>query len=79
VFVIVIFDWLFKFNNVVWDKVGVVRGWSFIRCCLCQFEIGALDKGLIGQCLTSFAPHFGVSSLCLKCTEHVDRNSCVVQ
>ena len=36
VFVIVIFVW-FKFNNVVWDKIGEVRGWSFIRCCLCQF------------------------------------------
>jgi len=47
VFVIVIFVWLFKFNNVVWDNVGGVRGWSFIRCCLWQFEIGALDKGLI--------------------------------
>ena len=46
VFVIVIFVW-FKFSNVVWDKVGEVRGWSFIRCYLCQFDIGALDKGLI--------------------------------
>ena len=26
-----------------------------------------------------FAPHFGVSAFCLKCTEHVDCNSCVVQ
>jgi len=47
VFVIVIFVWLFKFNNIVWDNFGEVRGWSFIRCCLCQFEIGALDKVLI--------------------------------
>jgi len=40
VFVIVIFVW-FKFKNVIWDKVGVVWGWKFIRCCLYQFEIGA--------------------------------------
>jgi len=79
VFVIVIFDWLLKFNNVVWDKIVEVRGWSFIRCCLCQFEIGALDKRLLDLCLTLFAPHFGVSALCLKCTEHVDSNTCVVQ
>ena len=46
VFLSVIFVWLFKFNNVVWDKVGEVRGWSFIRCCLCQFKIGALHKRL---------------------------------
>jgi len=47
VFVIVIFVWLFKFNNLIWDKFGEVRGWSFIRFCLCQFEIGALDKGFL--------------------------------
>ena len=47
VFVIVIFVWLFKFNDVVWDNVGEVRGWRLIMCYLCQFEIGALDKGLL--------------------------------
>ena len=34
---------------------------------------------MICQCLTLFVPHFGVSTLCLKCTEHVEHNSCVVQ
>jgi len=61
---VVIFDWLFKFNNVVWDKFGEVRGWSFIRCCLCQFEIVALDKGLIDlsvSCL--FCPSFWYVSI----------------
>ena len=47
VFVIVIFVWLYKFNNLIWDKFGEVRGWSFIRFFLCQFEIGALDKGFL--------------------------------
>jgi len=80
VFVNVIFVWLFKFNNVVWDDVGEVRGWSFIRCCLCQFEIGAVDKGLLDLLVSHFfVPHYGVSALCLKFTEHVDHNSCVVQ
>ena len=44
-----------------------------------QCDIGALDKGLLDLCLTLFASHFGVSALCLKCTEHVDRNSFVVR
>ena len=47
VFVIVIFVWLFKFNNIVWDKFVEVLGWNFIRSCLRQFEIGALDKVLL--------------------------------
>ena len=34
VFFIVTFVWLFKFNNLVWDKIGEVRGWSFISCSL---------------------------------------------
>jgi len=34
---------------------------------------------LISQCLTLFVPHFGVSALCVKCTEHVDCNNYVVQ
>ena len=46
VFVIVIFVWLFKFNNVVSDNVGEVRGWNRGRC-FYQFEIGTFDKGLI--------------------------------
>jgi len=80
VFLIVIFVRLFKFNNIVWDKVSEVRGWRFIRCCLCQFEIGSLDKRLIDLLMPHFfVPHLGVSALCLKCTEHVDRNSRVVQ
>ena len=80
VFLIVIFVRLFKFNNIVWDKVSEVRGWRFIRCCLCQFEIGSLDKRLIDLLMSHFfVPHLGVSALCLKCTEHVDRNSRVVQ
>jgi len=33
---------------------------------------------LICQCLTQYVCHFGVSALCLKCTEHVDYNSCVI-
>jgi len=74
------FSLLFKYNNVVWDKVSEVRGWRFIRCCLCQFEIGSLDKRLIDLLMSPFfVPHLGVSALCLKCTEHVDPNSCVVQ
>ena len=32
VFVIVIFVWLFKFNNVVWDKIGEVRASSGVVC-----------------------------------------------
>ena len=48
-------------------------------CCLCQFEIGALDKGLLDLSVSHFVPHFGASALCLKCTAHVDGNSCVVQ
>ena len=80
VFLIVIFVRLFKYNNIVWDKVSEVRGWRFIRCCLCQFEIGSLDKRLIDLLMSHFfVPHLGVSALCLKCTEHVDRNRCVVQ
>ena len=54
VFVIVIFDWLLKFSNVVWDKIFVVRGCSFIKCCLCQFEIGASDKGLLDLSVSHF-------------------------
>jgi len=34
---------------------------------------------MICQCLTFFVPHFGVSALCLKCTEHVGCNSNVVR
>jgi len=80
VFVIVIFVSLFKFNNVVYDKVGTVSGWSFISCCLCQFVIGALDKGLLDLSMSHFfCPSFCVSAMCLKCTEHVDCNNCVVQ
>ena len=52
--------------------VGVASG--FFQC-----EIVALNKGLLYLCLTLFVPHFSVSALCLKCTEHVDHNSCVVQ
>jgi len=49
-------------------------------CYLCQFEIGALVKGLLDLLMSHFfIPHFGVSTLCLKCTEHVYYNSCVVQ
>ena len=32
VFVIVIFVWLFKFNNVVWDKIGEVGTSSGVVC-----------------------------------------------
>ena len=64
VFVIVIFVWLFKFNNVVWDKFGEVRGWRFIRCCLGQFEIGALDKGLLDLSVCHFiCPSFCCDSI----------------
>jgi len=49
-------------------------------CCLCQFEIGAFDMGLLDLWVSHFfVSCFGVSALCLKCTEHVGRNSCVVQ
>ena len=49
-------------------------------CCLCQFEIVALDKGLLDLSVSHFfVPYFGVSALCLKYTKHVDCNSCVVQ
>ena len=80
VFVIVIFVWLLKFNNVVWDKIGEVWGWSCIRRFF-EFEIGTLDKGLLDLWVSHFffVPCFGVSSLCLKCTEHVGCNSDVVQ
>jgi len=64
VFVIVIFVWLFKFNNVIWDKIGDVIGWSFIRCCLCQFEIGALDKGFLDLSVSHFVcPSFWCVSI----------------
>ena len=78
VFVIVIFVW-FEFNNVVWDKIGEVRGWSFIMCCLCLFEIVAIDKELLDLSVSHFVPHFDVSAFCLKCTEHVDHDCCVFQ
>jgi hypothetical protein len=46
---------------------------------LCLLEIGALDKGVLDLSVChSFVSHFGVSALCLKCTEHVDCNSNVV-
>ena len=32
VFLIVIFVWLLKFNNIVWDEFGEVWVWSFVRC-----------------------------------------------
>jgi len=32
VFVIVIFVWLFKFNNIVWDKIGEVGASSGVVC-----------------------------------------------
>ena len=54
VFVIVIYVWLLKFNIIVWDDFGEVWGWSFVRCCLCQFEIGALDKGLFDLWVSHF-------------------------
>jgi len=44
VFVVVIFVCLLKFNNIVPDEFGEVWGWSFVWCCLCQFEISALDR-----------------------------------
>ena len=50
-------------------------------CCLCQLEIGALDKGFLDLSVSHFffVPHFVVSALCLKCTKHVGCNSDVVQ
>ena len=54
VFVIVIFVWLLKFDNRIWDEFGEFWGWSFVRCCLCQFEIGALDKGLLDLWVSHF-------------------------
>ena len=54
VFVMVIYVWLLKFNIIVWDDFGEVCGWSFVRCCLCQFEMGALDKGLLDLCVSHF-------------------------
>ena len=43
---------------------------------MCQFEIGALDKGLLDLLVSyCFVRHFAVSSLCLKCTEHVGRKT----
>ena len=63
VFVIVIFDWLLKFSNVVWDKIVEVRGCSFIKCCLYQFEIGAVDKGLLDLSMSHF---FCPSILCVS-------------
>ena len=53
-FFIVIFVWLFKFNDIVWDKFGEVGGWNFIGCCLYQFVIGALDKGLLDLSVSHF-------------------------
>ena len=53
-----------------------------------RFEVGAasgvfsnlrsvhyIRDSLICGCLTSFVSYFGVSALCLKCTEHVGCNS----
>ena len=60
VFVVVIFVWLPKFNNIVLDDFGEDWGWSFVRCCLCQFEIGALDKGLLDLSVS----HFFCPSFC---------------
>ena len=46
----------------------------------CEFEIGALDKGLHDLSVSHFfLSYFAVSALCMKCTEHVGRNSYVVQ
>ena len=45
-----------------------------------EFEIGALDKGLLDLSVSHcFVPQFVVSALCLQCTEHVGCNSDVVQ
>jgi len=54
VFVVVIFVWLLKFNNIVLDEFGEVWGWSFVWCCLCQFEISALDKGFLDFWVSPF-------------------------
>jgi len=54
VFVVVIFVCLLKFNNIVLDEFGEVWGWSFVWCCLCQFEISALDKGLLDLWVSPF-------------------------
>jgi len=32
VFVVVIFVWLLKFNNIIWDEFVEVWVWSFVRC-----------------------------------------------
>ena len=45
-----------------------------------SFEIGALDKGLHDLSVSHFfLSYFAVSALRLTCTEHVGRNSYVVQ
>jgi len=42
-----------QINKVVWDKFVEVSGWSCARH-LCQFEIGALDKGLLDLSVSHF-------------------------
>ena len=55
-------------------EVGTASGVFF------QFEVRTFDKGLIDLSGSHFfAPHFGVSALCLKCTKHVGCNNDVVQ
>jgi len=44
--------------------VGEVSGWSFIRCCLWQFQTGALDKGLLDLSVShSVCPSFWYVSI----------------
>ena len=64
-FVIVIFVWLFKFNNLVWDEVGTSSG---VVCANLRSEHKIRDC-LICQCLTLFVPHSDMSALCLNRTE----------
>ena len=61
--------------NLLRFKVGASSGVICTNLRLVHY----IRDCLICQCLTSFAPQFGMSALCLKCTEHVYCNSCVVQ
>jgi len=54
VFVVVFLVWLLQFNKIVLDEFGEVWGWSFVWCCLCQFEISALDKGFLDFWVSPF-------------------------
>jgi len=59
----------------VWFEVGALSA----VVCVSLRSVHWLRDCLICGYRTFFVSYFAVSALCLKCTEHVGCNSCVVQ